>query len=146
MVKVKKTTPKNPNTKVRVDGPESEMRSEDTVVTPLLTDWRDAGNGALFEVCRRSLIVDVVSLAIIALGLTYLSSLIGGDAEARREVLPAPRADTDRASRPRPSCFEGGVVLGGKGGVDRLLGALSSDRRQHISPLSPMAPLLNMAI
>ena len=69
------------------------------------------------EGCRRSLVVDVVSLAILALGLAYVSSLVGGGADAGREGWQAPTVDREQASRPRPSCFAGGVALGRKAGA-----------------------------
>lgn len=69
------------------------------------------------EVCSRTLIVDVVALAIIALGFGSIFGLVGGDAGARQGNELDPRTANRENAHPRPSCFAGGVSLGPRAGA-----------------------------
>lgn len=70
------------------------------------------------EAFRRTLSVDVVALAIVALGLGHLFGLVGGDAGASRGKVAGSTAEPPREySQPRPSCFAGGVSLEPRAGA-----------------------------
>lgn len=69
------------------------------------------------EVCKRTLIVDIVALAIVALGLGHLFGLSGGDAAASRDNVPGPTAEKGETASPRPSCFAGSAWLGPRAGA-----------------------------
>lgn len=68
-------------------------------------------------VCERTLIVDVVALAIVALGLGHLFGLSGSAADASRDQVPGYTAEKGETSSPRPSCFAGRTWLGPKAGA-----------------------------
>ena len=69
------------------------------------------------EVYSRTLSVDLAMLAIAALGLGHLFGFAGGGPEAARNDVPAPMAEKDGASPPRPSCFAGSAWLGRSAGA-----------------------------
>jgi hypothetical protein len=71
----------------------------------------------LSEVCRRILIVDIVTLAIVALGLGHLFGSAEADAGAWRGNVADSPVENPEYSPPRPSCFAGGVSLGPRAGA-----------------------------
>jgi hypothetical protein len=71
----------------------------------------------LSEACRRTLLVDIVALAIVALGLGNLFGLTGGEAGAWRGSGADSTAENPEYSPPRPSCFAGGASLGQRAGA-----------------------------
>lgn len=68
-------------------------------------------------VCERTLIVDIVTLAIVALGLGHIFGLSGNAADASRDHIPGLRVEKGETSSPRPSCFAGSTWLGPRAGA-----------------------------
>jgi hypothetical protein len=66
---------------------------------------------------KRTLIVDIAALVIIALGLGHLPGQSRDDAEARPDNVSGSAAQNGESFRPRPSCFAGTVRVGPRAGA-----------------------------